>query len=124
MASVESGDVGLTELAHRQRHSPRFAGTDKQVHVVAHQYVGVNLQVVAFRALAQQTEIVPTVVIVQKDRASIHSALSEMQWNSGDFQTSLAGHVIGRRRDCPSVDMPSAESHRRDDLSSVGAPRP
>jgi hypothetical protein len=61
------------------------------VHVVAHEYIGVNLQSVASLALAQQTKIVPAVVIVQKDHASIHPALSEMQRNSGDFQTSLAG---------------------------------
>jgi hypothetical protein len=121
MASVESGDVGLAELAHGQRHSSRFVGADKQVHVVTHQHVGVNLQVVARRALAQQTEIVPAVVIVQKDGASIHSALGDMERNSGDFQTSLARHVMGRKRECLSVDTHSRGLHRLNEMAWVSA---
>lgn len=53
MATVESGDISLTQLAHAQRYLAGPVGTDEQVHVIAHQNVGVDAQTVARGALAQ-----------------------------------------------------------------------
>ena len=69
--------------------------------MVAHQHVGVNLQGVARGALAQQTEIVAAVVVIEKDGTSIDAALRDVEWHSRDFHASLARHVRGRRRERP-----------------------
>jgi hypothetical protein len=44
MSAVECGHVILVNLAHGFGHRTRFLGADEEVHVIAHEYVGVNLQ--------------------------------------------------------------------------------
>lgn len=92
MAAVECCDVRLSQLTHGQRHLSRFVGTDEQVHVIAYQHVGVDAQTVADGALAQQAQIVATIVVIQKDGAAIDPALSDVERYAGDLQASLAGH--------------------------------
>ena len=53
MATVESGDVGLAQLAHGQRYLAGLDGTDEQMHVIARQNVGVDPQVMRRGALSQ-----------------------------------------------------------------------
>lgn len=96
MATVESGDISLTQLAHAQRYPAGFVGTDEQAHVIAHQNLGVDAQTVARGALAQQTEIVAPAFVIQKDGAPIDPALGEVERYPGNFQAGLARHVRGR----------------------------
>lgn len=92
MAAVECGDIGLAELAHGQRHRSWLAGADEQMHVVAHQHVGVDAQAVSCRALAKQAKVMATILVVQKDGATIDPALRDVERDAGDIQASLAGH--------------------------------
>ena len=80
------------ELTHGQRYLSRLAGADEQMHVVSHQHVGVDAQAVSCRALAKQTEVMATIVAVQKDGARIDPALRDVERDARDLQASLAGH--------------------------------
>jgi hypothetical protein len=62
----------------------------------------VNLQAVVRGAPGQQTKIVMAIVI-QKDRASVDSALGDVERYPGNFQASLPERVWGRGGECPSV---------------------
>lgn len=65
--------------------------------MVSHQHVGVNLQAVVRGAPGQQTKIVVAIVVIQKDRALVDSALGDVERYPGYFQASLPKHVWGRR---------------------------
>ena len=114
MATVESGDISLTQLAHAQRYLAGPVGTDEQVHVIAHQNVGVDAQAVARGALAQQTEIVAPVFVIQKDGTSIDPTLGDVERYPGNFQASLARHVRGRglMPQCPRAQLWMASARR------------
>ena len=96
MAAVECGDIGLSKLAHGQRHLTGFPGADEQVHVVAHEDIGVDFQPMFRGAFGQQTQIVAAVVVIQKDGASIDSALRDVERYTRNFQASLAWHEQSR----------------------------
>lgn len=94
MATVETGDISLIQLAHAQRYLAGLVGTDEQAHVIAHQNLGVDAQTVARGALAQQT--VAPVFVIQKDGAPIDPTLGDVERYPGNFQAGLARHVRGR----------------------------
>jgi hypothetical protein len=82
--------------------------------VIAHQNVGVDAQAVARGALAQQTEIVAPVFVIQKDGTSIDPALGDVERYPGNFQASLARHVRGRglMPQCPRAQLWMASARR------------
>lgn len=117
MAVVEGRHIRLAKLAHGQRYLARLVGTDEQMHVIAHQNVGVNSQAMFRGALAQQTEVVATVVVIQKDGASIDPALCDVEWYPRYFQASLAWREWSRWPEYPSVFAQGGALHRRHDTA-------
>lgn len=49
------------------------------MHMVAHQNVGVDTQAMFRGALAQQSEVVAAVVVIQKDGATIDPTLGDVE---------------------------------------------
>ena len=92
MATVEGGYVRLTQLTRGQRYLAGLVGADAQMHVVAHQGAGVDVQAVSRCTLTQQVQMMAAIVIIQKDGAAIDPALSDVEWYPGDHQASLARH--------------------------------
>lgn len=102
-AAIESGDIGLAWLPHGQRNLTSRLAAHKQMHVVAHQKVGVNFQAMFRGALTQHTPVVAAVVVVQKNGAPIYSALRDVQRYPGYFEARLARLGRGQWPKCPRV---------------------
>ena len=85
--------------------------------MVAHQDMDVDFQPMFRGAFAQQTQIVAAVVVIQKDGASIDSALGDVERYARNFQASLAWHEqesIAGVSQCPAMRQRVASAARDD----------
>lgn len=120
MATVEGSDVSLTQLTHGQRYLARGFGADEQVHMIAHQHVGVDAQAVSCCTFAQQAQIVAAVFVIQKDGAAIDPALRDVERYAGDLKASLARHGRTESSEEPSLRAVSRARYRECRVGRVG----
>lgn len=69
-----------------------MCGTDQQVYVIAHQHVSVNGKLLIPSEQAEQPQIVVPIIVVDEDRAAIHSAMSDVQRYAGQFKSRPSRH--------------------------------
>jgi hypothetical protein len=60
--------------------------------MVAHEYVGVNLDAMLVHRITQQFVVMPAIFFIHKDGAAVHSALGDVEGSAWEFQTGLARH--------------------------------
>ena len=120
MATIEGSDISLTQLTHGQRYFARGVGADEQVHMIAHQHIGVDAQAVSCCTLAQQTQIVAAIFVIQKNGAAIDAALRDVERYAGDLQASLARHGRTESSGEPSVRAVSRARYRECRMGRVG----
>ena len=79
MALVERLHVALADVSHRARHGVPVDGRQQQMHMIAHEDVGVHGDIVLGHRLAQKLVEVPTFEVVDEDRAAIDAALGNVK---------------------------------------------
>ena len=68
MTGIEQGYIASAEALHHAGNSTRRRRGDEQMHMIAHQYIGVQAAIGLEQRILQQAEIAQPVVIVQKAR--------------------------------------------------------
>lgn len=81
--------------------------------MVAHVYVGVNLDAMLVHRIAQQFVVMPAIFFIHKDGTAVHSALGDVEGCAQEFQTGLARHDGSIARTYVSI-------RRCDDRCDVG----
>lgn len=65
------------------------------MHVIGHQSIGMQGDVLFRQCIAQVLAIVGKVLVVQEGSGAIDAAMGDMQRDSGQFQSWTAGHGQG-----------------------------
>jgi len=84
--------VARRKCRHQARGTVGAHGRKQQVHVIAHQRIGVHRAVLALRAFAQRLEIGGAVWRAGKAGAALASALHDVQRGVGFFRAGKARH--------------------------------
>ena len=93
MSLVERLHVALADVAHRARQGVPIHGRQEQMHMVAHEDVGVNADMVLRHRLAQKLIEVPAIEVVDEDRAAIDAALSAVKGSTCKLEARATWHA-------------------------------
>jgi hypothetical protein len=74
------------------RRKPRLRGVEHVMDVIAHQAEGVAAPAMALDGLGEQAEIGDAVVVVPKDRGTVHAARGHVEVAVGKPGSKDAGH--------------------------------
>jgi hypothetical protein len=85
---------------HHLRHRARLKRGQQQMHMVAHQYIGVKLAAEAQQRLSQALQIALAILIVQKAWQTIVAPLHHVLRNTGKLEAWKSGHA-GQHRPLP-----------------------
>ena len=99
VSRIEGRDICSPQFSHHARDSPCGFRRNQQVHVVAHQHIGVDPAAVARSGLTQHPSISAAVVIIEEARHPIVAPLDDMLWNArkiGSWESSHAARIAGR----------------------------
>jgi len=98
VSRIEGGYIRSPQVLHHACDSACGFRRNQQMHMVAHQHIGVDPAVVARSGLTQHHSISATVVIIEEARHPIVATLDDMLWNArkiGSWESSHAARVAG-----------------------------
>lgn len=93
MPPIKGLHVALAEIAHGVRQGARRWRSQQQMHVIAHQDIGVDGDGALTHGIAQQVEVVAPVVIVDEDGATVDATLGDMKGDTGNLEAWPARHA-------------------------------
>ncbi|GAB2554653.1 hypothetical protein GCM10027065_26630 [Rhodanobacter koreensis] len=85
MPAIERLDVALTDVAHGARQRIALRRGQKEVDMVAHEYIGMNPDAVLVHRIAQQFVVMPAIFFIHKDGAAVYSALGDVEGSAREF---------------------------------------
>jgi hypothetical protein len=77
--SVEVLDVLTSDDLDHRRNAPGLRGSDKQMHVIAHEDVCVNRTVCAATRIVDDAPVHPEIQPIAKNRAAIRSPVDDVE---------------------------------------------
>mgnify|MGYP001553729568 CR=1 FL=1 len=89
---IEGLHITLAEVAQGEGNSARLVRVGEQVHVIAHQDVGVNRDGVLMDRAGKQFKIMTAIIVVDENGATIDAALGNMQRDAGEFEAWATRH--------------------------------
>ena len=92
VASIERADVALVEQPHGVGEIAGTGGRYEQMNVIAHQHIGMHVDVMRLGGLDQQVTVAPMVIGIDEGRASIDATLCDMKRYIRDEQARAAWH--------------------------------
>lgn len=93
VATIEQPGIVPRERMHQARQGSLLARRHQQVHVVAHQYIGMQPAPKSPQHLPQALQVALAVEIIQKAWQSIVAPLHHMLRNAGKIKARLASHA-------------------------------
>jgi hypothetical protein len=91
--------IALAEELHQQRATPLLARSQKKMHVVGHQAVGMNCASILTREERQKAEINRAIRVAEEALLAVVAALPDVQSNLRDNNTGRSRHGISTIRD-------------------------
>jgi hypothetical protein len=92
VARIEAPNIAPSQRLHHPRYRARLAGRDQQVHVIGHQYVGMQSALEATRGSIEFVSIEQIVVFRRKARLTIVATLYDVLSNTRQINSRLARH--------------------------------
>ena len=93
MEPIDRPRVAPMRAAQRQRERGRRCGNGHHMHVIGHQAIRENFQVMAMRFLFEQLQVQPVVIVGEEHRLAIVAALGHMMGHAWNDDTGNAGHA-------------------------------
>jgi hypothetical protein len=90
---LETAHVVALEGLHQPRQRARLAWCQQQMHVVAHQHIGMQPASEAQPCVALAWQVSLAILIVQKARQPVVSTLHHVLRNAGEIETWRSGYV-------------------------------
>jgi len=92
MSLVEHLHVALRRPAKSRGRRTGERRSRQQMHVVAHQHIGVNRKTALTSEKSQQAQMMMPIFIVDEDGAPVDASVRNVQRNSGEIQWWPARH--------------------------------
>lgn len=95
--AIEQTRIVARKSMHQPRDCARLFRRKQQVHMVAHQHIGVQSASEAQECMAQALQVTLAIFIVQKARQPVVAPLHYVLWNAGDIVAWMSGHARQHR---------------------------
>lgn len=93
VAAIEQPGIVACKGMHQPRQRPCLTRCQQQVHMVAHQHIGVQPATEPPQRLPQALQVALTVKIIHKTRQPVVAPLHHVLRNTGKIKTRLASHA-------------------------------